>query len=62
MECKNWTNIASTMGCPNSNNRPTKGLCLLWAKQTLFEELVLSSFKRLISEGKVNFDHSYKGL
>jgi hypothetical protein len=27
-----WTNIASRMGCPNSKNRPTKGLRPLGVK------------------------------
>jgi hypothetical protein len=27
-----WTNIASTMGCPNSKNRPKKGLRPLGVK------------------------------
>jgi hypothetical protein len=28
-----WTNIASTMGCPNSKNKPKKGLRPLGVKQ-----------------------------
>jgi hypothetical protein len=32
------TNIASTMGCPNSKNRPKKGLRPLGVKFLLFEE------------------------
>jgi hypothetical protein len=44
-----WTNIASTMGCPNSKNRPKKGLCLLGVKKYIpFEEnfviVILHSF------------------
>jgi hypothetical protein len=32
-----WTNIASTMGCPNSKNRPKKGLRLLGVNITIFK-------------------------
>ena len=31
-----WTNIASTMGCPNSKNRPKKGLRPLGVKHSVF--------------------------
>jgi hypothetical protein len=30
-----WTNIAPTMGCPNSKNRPKKGLRPLGVKKCL---------------------------
>jgi hypothetical protein len=30
-----WTNIASTMGCPNSKNKPKKGLRPLGVKNLI---------------------------
>jgi hypothetical protein len=38
-----WTNIASTMGCPNSKNRPKKGLRPLGVNILKYAQVILIS-------------------
>jgi hypothetical protein len=51
-----WTNIASTMGCPNSKNRPKKGLRPLGINSGFYSvfnsDLKVSS---LYNTGKLQF-------